>query len=98
MKSKFLFLLFVLFFGLSSCKKENEPTLVVKFGNTTKDIYILKFNSETFYIKGYDSATFDLIQGKEYSWSVKQYSGYLLYPTERSGRFVATKDMLVYFP
>ncbi|AWL77773.1 hypothetical protein DKB58_01755 [Capnocytophaga canimorsus] len=98
MKSKFLFLLFVFFLGLSSCKKENEPTLVVRFGNISENPYTLNFNSEKFIMKSYQIMTFDLIQGKEYSWSVKQNSGYLLYPTERSGRFVATKDIQIYFP
>jgi lipoprotein len=96
---KKILLLLLLAVSFAACKKsENEPTLKVTFKCVSSNNYVLTFNSEEFLMGSKEVKQFDLIQGKTYKWSIKQSTGYALYPTTDSGEFVATKNMYIEFP
>ncbi|MFJ1366456.1 hypothetical protein ACILDU_08430 [Capnocytophaga canimorsus] len=78
-----------------------EPKLAyvdVFFYNQSNNPYSLYIDNKGYNILGDQVKSLKLLKGKYYSWNVEQEFGYLLYPTKKSGSFIASQGLKVYFP
>ncbi|MFJ1412409.1 hypothetical protein [Capnocytophaga canimorsus] len=70
----------------------------VFFYNQSKNPYSLYIDNKVYNVLGDQVKSVKVLKGKSYSWNVEQELGYLLYPTKKSGTFIASQGLKVYFP
>ena len=109
MKFYKLLMLCVLFIGmatLNSCKKDDDnpsssstttPSYNLRFTCTSTNPYLVEINGTSNVLQGGYYRDYTLKQGT-YAWKVTQQSGYLLYPTIKSGTYNLTQDGEIIFP
>lgn len=102
---KVLFLLVLIPFLFGCEKEETKPTYsLTVFNNSLKSPYsfkLMEFNGDLVRevtLSAGSSAVFSSLEQKKYKWNALQLSGYLLYPTEKSGTITVDSNKVISFP
>ncbi len=80
--------------GITGCIKQSHE---VRFTNLSSNPYMIEIDGRSNVISGNSYKNYYLDRGT-YPWQVTQQSGYLLYPTVRSGTISVNKDKQIVFP
>lgn len=100
---KVLFLLVLIPF-LFGCEKDEPTYSLTVFNNSLKSPYSFKLmETDGLVIKEVtlsagSSTFFPSLEQKKYKWYALQLSGYLIYPTEKSGTIILDSNKAISFP
>jgi len=80
------------------CKKEKKEKLYeLRFTSTSSNPYLINVDGNSDVIGGNTYKSYSFPKGT-YAWKVTQQSGYLLYPSVRSGTVNLDQDKEIVFP
>jgi len=74
-----------------------SATYNLRFTSTSSNPYLIEVDGNSNVISGNTYKDYKLTKGT-YSWKVTQQSGYVLYPTEKSGTVNLDQDKEIVFP
>ena len=101
MKVRNLFKIGLFFLSMvvfSTCAKEEvTPTFNLRFTNISNNPYLVEIDGTSLVLPGNKFRDYELELGT-YAWKATQQSGYILFPTVRSGTITLDKDLQIIFP